>query len=601
MSLSRKLGARTATEEPNRLSTKSAPGQAAGPPRTVAVTQPADLKNWIGALPYANPGAVLLSLDQEMSRLNKAEVKPAVRFELLELHAGAYVRLTDSLSQGRSSRGVTDLERHRDFAETARRVTLRMADGYKLVVDATAPKKLSLLANPRANGAAMQRTVLFLCYQLNHYYDQYLPTESRVWIELARLYRLAGERDALDRPGSRGDLRREFGKPISHLYKLALLTALADPYHQGLGEVWKMFEVLGECADVARLGPELPSAGPDGVFVIDPDGVERAKLLMFQTGGKVTKGYYLETKSASALLQKMRDTANQGEGNAFPTARAKQLFVSILNRVILSLKEPPRRANERKAIAIPVNLAVGITATQSLIGGPDVGGTAATFTAGPGGPVQVVEAESEAEEDGVDLLKMIDPRSGATVDVGVDFDAGKRDVRSKEGGAKGSDEAGATVAYGTEPWQVFNKSKRGIGIMRHDPPQTPLCAGEIVSFATKKLASTIGVVRWLTVDEAGVHRAGIQIIGKRADSVSLRAAKDKDNPGAARAALALPFLGAEEKVATLATLPGTFSERGVLIVKSLASGDQVRIQMTSLVDATPSCDRFSYRIFHGNP
>ena len=108
-------------------------------------------------------------------------------------------------------------------------------------------------------------------------------------------------------------------------------------------------------------------------------------------------------------------------------------------------------------------------------------------------------------------------------------------------------------------------------------------------------------MRWLTVDEAGVHRAGIQIIGKRADSVSLRAAKDKDNPGAARAALALPFLGAEEKVATLATLPGTFSERGVLIVKSLASGDQVRIQMTSLVDATPSCDRFSYRIFQTNP
>jgi hypothetical protein len=82
-------------------------------------------------------------------------------------------------------------------------------------------------------------------------------------------------------------------------------------------------------------------------------------------------------------------------------------------------------------------------------------------------------------------------------------------------------------------------------------------------------------VRWLTVDE--------------------------DNPGAARAALALPFLGADEKVATLAALPGTFSERGVLIVENLGSGNQVRIQMKSLTDATPSCDRFSYRIFDGNP
>ena len=570
------------------MSTKPAPGQAAGPPKAVAVTNPADLKNWIGALPYANPGAVLLSLDQEMSRLNKAEVKPAVRFELLELHAGAYVRLTDSLSQGRSSRGVTDLERHRAFAETARRLTLRMADGYKLVVDGTAPKKLSLPANRRSNSAAMQRAVLFLCYQLNHYYDQYLPTKPRVWMELAQLYRLAGERDALDRPGSRGDLRREFGKPISHLYKLALLTALADPYHQGLGEVWKMFELLGECADVARLGPELPSAGPEGVFVIDPDGVERARPLKSEAGGEVAKGYYLETKFASGLLQKMRDRANRGARSVFPTTRSKQLFVSILDRVILSLKQPPRRVIDRKFVATPVNLAVGITATQFLIGGPDVGGTESTFTADPGAPVQVVEWESEAESE--------------AKNDGVAVDARKRGTRSKKGGgAKGSEEAGVMVTYGTEPWQVFNKNKRGIGILRHDPPQTPLCAGEIVSFATKKRPSTIGVVRWLTVDEAGVHLAGIDIISKHADSISLRAAKDKDNPGAARAALALPFLCDDQKVATLAALPGTFRVRGVLIVESLGSENQVRIQMTSLVDATPNCDRFSYRIIDGNP
>jgi hypothetical protein len=570
------------------LSTKPAPDQVAGRPKTVAVTNPADLKNWIGALPYANPEAVLLSLDQEVSRLNNAAVKPSVRFELLELHAGAYVRLSDSLSQGRGNRGVAALERHRAFAEAARRLTLRMADGYKLVVDDTTPKKLSLPANRRSNSAAMQRAVLFLCYQLNHYYDQYLPTEPRVWIELARLYRLAGERGALDQPGSRGDLRREFGKPISHLYKLALLTALADPYHQGLGEVWKMFEVLGECADVARLSPELPSAGPEGVFVIDPDGIERARPLKSETGGEVAKGYYLETKFASALLQKRRDRANRGGRGVFPTTRSKQLFVSILDRVILSLKEPPTRVTDRKFVAAPVNLAVGITATQFLIGGPDVGGTESTFTADPDAPVQVVEWESEAESE--------------AKNDGVAVDARKRGTRSKKGGgADGSDEAGVMVTYGTEPWQVFNKGKRGISILRNDPPQTPLCAGEIVSFATKKLPSTIGVVRWLTVDEAGVHCAGIEIISKHAESVSLRAAKDKDNPGAARAALALPFLCDDEKVATLAASPGTFSERGVLIVENLGSGNQVRIQMKSLIDATPSCDRFSYRITHGKP
>jgi len=133
-------------------------------------------------------------------------------------------------------------------------------------------------------------------------------------------------------------------------------------------------------------------------------------------------------------------------------------------------------------------------------------------------------------------------------------------------------------------------------IMRHDAPQIPLCVGEIVSFATKKNAMALGVVRWLTVDEDGVYRAGIEIIGTRAEPVRLRAAQDEDNPSAARPALALPFFGADEKVAALAALPGTFSEQGVLIVESPDSETQVWIEMTDLVDVTPSCERFAYRI-----
>ena len=138
-------------------------------PDTVAIIRSADLKDWIGALPYANPGAVLRSLDEELTLLNAATVKPSVRFELLELHAGAYVRLLNLLSHKQDIRSVTALEQHRAFAETARSLTLRMADGYELVVDGTAPKKSLLFANRGPGTRAIQRAVLFLCYSLNHY------------------------------------------------------------------------------------------------------------------------------------------------------------------------------------------------------------------------------------------------------------------------------------------------------------------------------------------------------------------------------------------------------------------------------------------------
>ena len=582
--------------ESNSLSTKPAPAQAPAP-QAAATVRPTDLKHWIDALPFANRRAVLLSLSEELTLLNSVELKPSIRFELLELHAGAYVRLLNGLLQQEGSGGASALKQHGAFAELARTLTQRLADGYQLIVEGSATKKASFFSKRRSDTAAIQRAILFLCYSLNHYYDQYLPTEPRVWIELAELYGLARDQGTLDRSGSRSDYRREFDKPISHLYKLALLTGLADPYHHGPGEVWKMFEFLGECADAARLGPDLPSAGAEGVFVIDPRGVERAWPLSFDAAGKTAKGYYLDTNSASALLEKMGDEVEQGNRDAFRTARSKRQAVSILNRVLRSLREPAQRSNDRTAIEAPVQLAVGISATQFVVTGTVFGGAQATFAAG----TDVVTQGAESNDDQVAVLKMIDPRSGGTVDVGVDVGNRGRGTDRKAGaGTKKIDDSAASSNYDTEMWNVTNKSRRGIGILRHDPPQTPLCVGEIVAIGTRKGTPPIGIVRWFSVDEAGIYRAGIEVIGKRADSASVRAGKDEGNPGAARPALAIPFFGADEKVATLVAPPGTFHEQGVLIVESPGSESRVRVKMDSLIDATPSCERFTYRVFHGN-
>lgn len=582
----RVLGAGSATEEPYPLSARTRPRETTGTEAAAATVRPADLRRWVDELPYANREAVLGSLNEELSLLNAASVKPSVRFELLELHAGAYVRLLNSLIQRQGNSGVSALQQQRRLADMARKLTLQVADGYKQVVDATGSKKASLFASRRSDVTAIQRAFLFLCYSLNHSYEQYLPTEPRVWIELAGLHGLARERGALDRPGSHSEHRQEFARPISHLYKLALLTAVADPYHHGPGEVWKMFEFLGECADAAGLAAQRPAAGPEGVFVIDARGVERAWPLSHKAAGEAAKSYYLETNATSSLLENIREEVEQGRRDAFPTARARRQASAILSRIVQSLREPAQRSNDRTPIEAPVQLAVGISATQHLIGGT-VAGTQATF--GPGKESGARGAVSENDEDAV--MKMIDPRSGGTVD--VDVNKGRRRTDGSEGGA---DEAGVMAIYGSEPWDVTNKSRRGVGIVRRDPPRTPLCVGEIVSIATNKGASAIGLVRWFIVDEAGVHRAGIEIIGKRADSVNLRPLKHESNPDAARPALAMPFFGADEKAATLAALPGTYQEGGVLVVKCLETQAQVRVQMDSLIDATPSCERFTYRV-----
>lgn len=576
------------------MSTRPVAGQKSGTEPSAAITRPADLKSWIGTLPYANREAALRTLTNALSALNAATVKPSVRFELLELHAGAYVRLLNAVVMQQSNGDVTVTKQHRAFAEMARTLTLSLVDGYRLVVNGTASKRASLFGNRRSDASAIQRAILFSCYSLNHYYDQYLPTEPRVWIELAKLYGLALERGITERSVSRNGHRQEFGKHILHLYKRALLTALADPYRHGPGEVWKMFEFLGECADAAQLSVDPPSAGPEGIFVIDPRGVDRAFPLAFVADARAVKGYYLDTNSTVQVLEKMRDEVEQGRRENFSTARSKQQAVAIMNRIVRSLKEPAKRADDRTPIEAPVELAVGISATHHLIGGALGGVAQATFSAG----AEVATHGREPKGDQGAVIKMIDPRSGGTVDVSVNSDDRRKGVDGKQ--TAGADGASVKAIYGSDLWNVTNKSRRGIGITRTDRPKTPLCTGEIVSIVKKKRASIMGLVRWFTVDEAGIHRAGVEIIGKRAESVLLRSAEQESKPGAARPALAMPFFGADEKVATLVALPGTFREGGVLVVQSSDGDAQVRVRMNSLIDATPSCERFTYRVTRGN-
>ena len=143
------------------MSTRGALNQASPTQTEVATVRPADLKQWIDALPYANRGAVLESLGHELSRLGAVEIKPSLRYELLELHAGAYVRLLSSLIQQRGSGGASALKHHRAFAEMARKVTLHLADGYQSIVDGAASKKGALFGKRRSDIPAIQRAMLF--------------------------------------------------------------------------------------------------------------------------------------------------------------------------------------------------------------------------------------------------------------------------------------------------------------------------------------------------------------------------------------------------------------------------------------------------------
>ena len=179
----------------------------------------------------------------------------------------------------------------------------------------------------------------------------------------------------------------------------------------------------------ARLSPEATICkGPDGVFVIDPDGVERARPLKSEAGGEVAKGVLSRNKIRlpdSCRRCVTRTIPGRGEVCS-PLPAAKQLFVRRFWIVSFSasnnLLTPRHRSQIRRGPCEPGrrHYRDAIPHWRPRLSWRDrVDLHRRPRCPRPGRRMGIRSRNEEAKNDGVAVLKMIDPRSGATVDIGM--------------------------------------------------------------------------------------------------------------------------------------------------------------------------------------
>ncbi len=495
----------------------------------------------IESLAYANPPALLEQTLEAVRQLNQQPLKPALRIDLLDLHIRPYAFALEVRRTQEPAQTGTALARQRAVSRRLRLLSVAMALGYKQALSEAVERK-SRFGIGRDTRAALQRSVLFSSLALLHCYDEYRPTEPRLWVETIALHEYAA-RSGID--GTRVTARvsdRIFSQPVADSFKRLCLTCLVDPYHLAYGELWTVYAAFGEYAPLAELRRPAPVKRAAGLFVVDP-AMDRKPVPLAQVRGDLPS--HCRLLDANPVLEALRVRHKAGGAR-------EPLASHVLAAMIRALGLPPKRHSPREHTEDRVEVAAGLSTVHHFLGGGD-----------------------------------LDDRP-----------------RTRRGGGMGSgDTTGLAgeqrLSYRHEPWTLINEGPGGVGILRRARPQTPLGVGELVGLQFPLRGDTgrdwsIGVVRWLNVASDDEVQAGVQALSEAAVPVLVHSEGFTDTiTRIPRPALAVPAPGPQPGN-TLITARGMFARGNMLRVSG--PDRSWLVEALALSEGTAAFDRFTYRI-----
>jgi len=486
------------------------------------------LEEWVEALPYAHPVALLDTYLEALRRCNRSPMKVNQRLALLEIFLRPYEYLLELQERQGPIHSVSSIERYRADTEAARRAAEELAYGYKTVLVHGTTRR-TLWGGKREGALAAQRAMLFLSLVLIHSYDEYLPIPTGVWPELHALM-LYARSEGIDEMAPVGKPKRpEYARDCATTYKQMLLASLVDPYHLGYGLVWKMYQLLGTVADAAVLGPFAKVSRPAGIFVIAPRSDHHPRpYLKFD-----------ETPPDGAQLLDANPVTERLQGLASTADGPRRTLIATTMR---AFGLPPKRHSPREIATGRVRLTTSLSSLHHFLAGRD--------STPPTAP---------------------DPAPDSDADIEIDIDADEPTT-------------GATPehSYTAEYWELLDQGPGGVGVIKRLRPNQAVGVGEIIGIQTptgdQQGSWSVGVVRWLSIANAGEYQIGVQLMARRAEAVGILAAE------ATSPSPALLLRGEEgSERATLITAPGLLP-KGLDLTLTSAAGETTAAHVERVIE-----------------
>ena len=510
------------------------------PSAWITETDPKSARAWLDTLPIADSATAARELYQAIYALNRQELTPEQRFEIMELYVAPVATVVGGL-QGRLSNPALPMSNNRlQLAEAVRELYAEMANGYKCCVHDLANRRI-LWGRKLDYAPPIERALYYLGGVLLRSYLAYLPPPPGVWREMHSLYRLAEDLGQLDAPVP--DAVAEENITVRRSYLRALLMAIANPYQFPAPDQLLAYRFLGKWASSATIASAAKAIAAQTQYLVDLD-LDAAPVPGKEAPApsSASASRVLDTAKLIQALQGFIERIRGGE-----TVPADELGIDclgalsarLLRRLGRSWAHMAQRQHSRIRRHGTVSLCRGIGALHFFLSGQT--SAAASFLP----PV--------AENDGPDIITP---------------DASDSEVASDR-----------PSPYRIDRWRVRDISPKGLNLSYVGDATAYVRVGDVVGIQRPgQLGNwSVGVVRWLRSRGAQALEMGVELMAPTVRPVEIgrvRSAEgEQRTPG-----LLLAAVPAARQPQTL-IVPRGWAEAssGLEITESDASTREVRV------------------------
>jgi len=550
--------------------------------------------NWVQNLPMSSAGAASQQLRQVVSHLNRVEVAPQLRFEILEAMRNNLLTATSNLSKRYLNQPLVMPEEPRQMAALADSLTSAACTGYTITAIQTLQQRGSISHSSPARlvGEAIHRAMQFAGARLLLAFQLYRPVELNGWLTLHQLYVLA-EGQELTRLTVTDPLIAD--SSISSVYLQALLLGCSKPNQMRQNDLRAIYRGLQDWTPLMEIAPNEHGKG---LFLVDLDTDQPPLYSSVYNGAPGPRIRYLDTGPLVDHLQEIRAREDK-QGVVFD--RNTVIPPNLLEHLIASLGSMSKRNFTRTKTGRPMWISVGLSAVHyHLAGEQDFEELVQGSDYTPGAGERLPDNPFLSTTGKRDLWREANPEENFSDSRLVSEDREQQheiqvDARTRAALA-GLDEDELDPQKGYPAHRVAMVNVSPGGYCFEWSPELPgdIKTGDIVA-ARENLSSpwVLAVIRWMSQLENARTLIGLELLSPRAEPYGARLQQKTGDLSQPMRVLLLPEIKLVGQPHTLITPRAGFRERQKIILQR--GGEQFYIQLLRQIAVTGAFAQFDFR------
>ncbi len=541
---------------------------------------PEQATSWAETLPMANPAQVAQQLRAAIGDLNRVDLKPDMRFDILEALRPTLHSALQTLSKYYLNQPIVLPEEPRKAAKLTQTLYEQVTTAYTIVaiqtiqrrqqLSGTNPAKLVCMALHRAITTASMK--MLVAYQL------YQPVEINAWIELHQLFLLA-ERQKLSSQLVTDEIAGDGS--ITDTYLRVLLLGSCKPNQLRQRDLSGVFKGLREWVKHTELSE---TSDKEGLFLVDFSSDHPPIYTSLYSEIPGTNCRVIDTDDlVSHLTQLRQETGDQ----SIVFDKDNVVSPNVLEHVITSWGVMSKRNFARAPAQEKLWVSVGLSNTHFYVsGGVNFESLVSSQYA------HLLDNRGDAELKTDDAIEEKELWDRVFEGKGDELPLEQVEFHIREAGHPANTDT--KERHPVFPVRMSNVSPGGYCLEWSADIPSHIKTGDAIAVREADSSTwSIAVIRWVSQLKDQTTLLGVELLSPRATPYGARVQHKTGEDGDLMRALLLPEIKLVGQPNTLVTPRVGFKERQKVTL--IRGGQESYIQLFKKVSSTAAYNQFEFR------